>query len=157
MRILLVAVGRIRNGPERELYRHYAARLVWPVTLKEIDPPRQQTLSRQKLYEGEKLLAALPKDVGPRDAAVVALDEGGEQLDSASFAKKIGQWRDRGVGEIVFLVGGADGLDAAVKRRADLLLSFGRVTWPHFLVRGLLAEQLYRAQQILAGHPYHRA
>jgi 23S rRNA (pseudouridine1915-N3)-methyltransferase len=157
MRILLVAVGRIRNGPERELYRHYAARLAWPVTLKEIDPPRQQTVSRQKFYEGEKLLAALPKDVGPRDVAVVALDEGGEVVDSALFAKRIGQWRDQGVGEIAFLVGGADGLDAAVKRRADLLLSFGRVTWPHFLVRGLLAEQLYRAQQILAGHPYHRA
>ena len=86
MRILLVAVGRIRNGPERELYRHYAARLAWPVTLKEIDPPRQQTVSRQKFYEGEKLLAALPKDVGPRDVAVVALDEGGEVVDSALSA-----------------------------------------------------------------------
>jgi 23S rRNA (pseudouridine1915-N3)-methyltransferase len=162
MRILLVAVGRIRNGPERELYRHYAARLAWPVTLKEIDLPRQQTPSRQKVLEGEKLLASVSKDAAPKGTMpkgtmIVALDERGEELDSQHLAQRIGLWRDRGMGELACLIGGADGLDEAVRRRADLVLSLGRVTWPHFLVRGLLAEQLYRAQQILAGHPYHRA
>ena len=152
MRILLVAVGRCRSGPERELYRHYARRLTWPLTLKEIEADGRLPPQRQKEREGEELLAAIP-----RDAGVIALDERGETLDSLGLAKRLGQWRDRGMGEIACLIGGTEGLDEPVKRRADLLLSLGRVTWPHFLVRGLLAEQLYRAQQILAGHPYHRA
>lgn len=74
-----------------------------------------------------------------------------------AFAERLGAWRDQGVDEIVFLIGGADGLDPALRQRADWVVAFGRLTWPHLLVRTLLAEQLYRAQQILAGHPYHRA
>ncbi|HUC63378.1 MAG TPA: 23S rRNA (pseudouridine(1915)-N(3))-methyltransferase RlmH [Alphaproteobacteria bacterium] len=151
MRILLVAVGRSRNGPERDLYRHYAARLKWPMTLKEVEVKERLPPESLKAREGELLLAALPED-----AAAVALAESGALLDSASLARRLGQWRDRGTGTVAFLIGGADGLDETVARRADLVLSLGRVTWPHLLVRGLLAEQLYRAQQILAGHPYHR-
>jgi len=151
MRILLVAVGRSRNGPERDLYRHYAARLKWPMTLKEVEVKERLPPESLKAREGELLLAALPED-----AAAVALDESGALLDSASLARRLGQWRDRGTGTVAFLIGGADGLDETVRQRADLVLSLGRVTWPHLLVRGLLAEQLYRAQQILAGHPYHR-
>ena len=97
------------------------------------------------------LLAAVPAD-----AAVVALDESGQALSSRALAARIGRWRDDGRGCIAFLVGGADGLDDAVCARADLVLSFGKATWPHMLARAMLAEQLYRAQQILAGHPYHR-
>ena len=151
MRILLVAVGRSRNGPERDLYRHYAARLKWPVTLKEVEVKERLPPESLKAREGELLLAALPED-----AAAIALDESGTLLDSAGLARRLGQWRDRGTGTVAFLIGGADGLDETVRQRADLVLSLGRVTWPHLLVRGLLAEQLYRAQQILAGHPYHR-
>lgn len=152
MRIHLVAVGRARSGPERELYRHYAARLAWPLSLKEVEVRPPAAPSRQQALEGELLLAAVPKG-----AKVVALDERGEALSSEAFATRLARWRDDGVAALAFLVGGADGLDERVRREADLLLSLGRVTWPHLLVRGLVAEQLYRAQQILAGHPYHRA
>jgi 23S rRNA (pseudouridine1915-N3)-methyltransferase len=104
-----------------------------------------------KRLEADKLLAQIPKN-----AVLVALDERGESLDSGTFAQRLGAWRDAGRADLAFVIGGADGLDEEVRRRADLLLSFGRLTWPHMLVRGMLAEQLYRAQQILAGHPYHR-
>ena len=87
---------------------------------------------------------------------IVALDERGKDLSSRQLADRIAGWRDDGIRDIVFLIGGADGLDGRVRERADLLLSFGRVTWPHMLMRGMLAEQIYRAQCILAGHPYHR-
>ena len=106
-----------------------------------------------KAREAELLLGALPE----RESRIVALDERGKMLSSIEFAGLIGDWRDRGTSEIAFLIGGADGLEPAVTARADLVLSLGRMTWPHLLVRGLLAEQLYRAQQILANHPYHRA
>ncbi len=95
-------------------------------------------------------------DKVPDAAAVVALDERGKALSSRELAKRIGGWRDEGRGCIAFLIGGADGLDNTVRARADLTLSFGRLTWPHLLARGMLAEQIYRAQQIIAGHPYHR-
>jgi len=108
-----------------------------------------------KKREGELLLAALTATKAGRQIAVV-LDERGKNLSSRDFAAKIGAWRDDGVAEIVFVIGGADGHDDAVRNRADLLLSLGALTWPHQLVRVLLAEQIYRAQQILAGHPYHR-
>ena len=105
-----------------------------------------------KRQEAELLLAAVPAG-----AIVVALDERGKALPSEAFAARIGDWRDRGAGDLAFLIGGADGHGDAVRARADFLLAFGPMTWPHMLVRGMLAEQLYRAQQILAGHPYHRS
>ena len=88
--------------------------------------------------------------------ARVALDQTGRVLTSSEFAARMGAWRDRAVGDVAFLIGGASGLDSDVTEGADLVLSLGAMTWPHLLVRGMLAEQLYRAQQILAGHPYHR-
>lgn len=151
MRILLVAVGRARKGIESDLYEQYASRLGWPVVLKEIEANPQRSSALQKAREGELLLKAIPKG-----AKVVALEERGALFTSEGIAGQIGAWRDQGVGAIAFLIGGAEGLDEPVRKRADLLLSLGRVTWPHLLVRGLVAEQLYRAQQILAGHPYHR-
>ena len=86
----------------------------------------------------------------------MALDERGRQLGSRDFAQKLGAWRDQGVAEIAFVIGGADGLAESLRRRADLTLSLGQMTWPHMLARAMLVEQIYRAQQILAGHPYHR-
>ncbi|MBX6322088.1 MAG: 23S rRNA (pseudouridine(1915)-N(3))-methyltransferase RlmH, partial [Rhodospirillaceae bacterium] len=103
----------------------------------------------------EMLLAALPTRGGAR-TVVVALDEAGAALSSAELAERLGAWRGQGAGAVAFLVGGADGHGEAATRRADLVLSLGRMTWPHMLVRVLLAEQLYRAQCILTGHPYHR-
>ncbi len=152
MRLTLVAVGRARRGPERALYEHYAARLVWPVTLREVETRTALPPAGQRAREAELLLAAAPKD-----AKLVALDQTGELLTSEAFAARLGAWRDEGAAEVAFLIGGAEGLDARVRERADLALALGRVTWPHLLVRGLLLEQLYRAQQILLGHPYHRA
>ena len=151
LRIHVIAVGRARSGLERDLYAHYMGRLAWPARLKELEARGKAAPADLKVLEGKLILAALPKD-----AKVVALDAQGLELSSEAFAKKLGGWHDAGSGEIAFVIGGAEGLDEAVIQRADLRFALGRVTWPHLLVRGLLAEQLYRAQQILAGHPYHR-
>ena len=149
MRIRLIAVGRMRRGVERVLYEHYRQRLRWEVDLWEIDD-RKTGSSKER--EGEAILTAVPDG-----AVLVALDERGRDMASGVLAKKIGIWRDTGISDLAFAIGGADGLSDQVRQEADLLLAFGSATWPHLLVRGMLAEQLYRSQQILAGHPYHRA
>ncbi len=151
MRITLAAVGRAKAGPALDLYEFYAGRLGWPIELKEIEERKKLAPARLKAREGELLLAAVPAG-----ARLVALDEKGKALSSAGFAQQLGAWRDEGVRDVAFVIGGADGLAPPVLAAADLVLSFGALTWPHLLVRGLLAEQLYRAQSILAGHPYHR-
>ena len=154
MRILVAAVGRARPGPARELFEEYRRRIAWPIALSEVEERRKLPPERLRAREAELLLAALPK---ANDLRVVALDERGRTFDSAEFAARLAAWRDEGVSDIAFLIGGAEGHGEAVRARADLVLSLGAMTWPHLLVRGLLAEQLYRAQQILSGHPYHRA
>ena len=151
MRITLIAMGRVRKGPIPDLLNDYAARLPWAFTLREVEERRRLDPATLKRREGELLLQALPDR-----AVVVALDEGGEMLSSAELAMRLGRWRDDGAQDIAFLIGGADGLSDIVKARADLVLSLGRLTWPHLLVRPMLAEQLYRASCILSGHPYHR-
>ncbi len=159
MRLLILAVGKLKAGPEKALVDEYARRLTWPLSTREVEARGRLEGAALKIREAELLLAALdqagPGKVGGR--RVVALDERGAEPGSAEFAGRIGAWRDQGVGEIAFVIGGADGLDETVRARADWVVAFGRLTWPHLLVRALLAEQLYRAQQILAGHPYHRA
>ena len=152
MRITLVAVGRAKSDAVTALYGEFARRLRWPCQLQEIDLRAKLPAGARKTREGERLLAAVP-----RGARLVALDERGKCLDSAAFAARIGGWRDEGLGDLAFVIGGPDGLSRAVLERADLALSLGPMTWPHLLVRALLAEQLYRAQCILDGHPYHRA
>ena len=153
MRIQIVAVGRAKAGPERALFDHYAGRLSQPFSLelKEVDEKRALSGAELKRREGELLLAQVPEG-----ATIVALDERGKSISSMTFAEKLGRWRDDGVRDLVFLIGGADGLDAPVRSKASLVLSFGAATWPHMLVRGMLAEQVYRARCILTGHPYHR-
>ena len=152
MRVVVVAVGRARDGPERAVYEHYVRRLTAPVALKEVEEKRATPVAERRRREGQRLLAEVPDG-----ATVVALDARGRVLDSEAFAARLAAWRDAGVRDLAFLIGGADGLDAAVTARADLVLSLGPMTWPHLLVRGMLAEQLYRAQAIATGHPYHRA
>ena len=152
MNIVIAAVGKSRGGPEQALTESYLARLPWRVTFKEIEIKKELAADVRRAREGEALLAHVPEG-----ARVVALDERGKAEDSAGFARRIGRWRDDGVRAVAFIIGGADGLDDAVRKRADLVLSFGVMTWPHMLVRALLAEQLYRAHTILTGHPYHRA
>jgi len=149
LKITIVAVGRARQGPERATYEHYVKRIRWPLTLREISEDRKSTPVGKR--KNDTLKRAVPSG-----AIVIALDELGDSLTSAQFAICLRRWRDDGVDKLAFLIGGADGLDVSVRNSAQLVLSFGRVTWPHLLMRALLAEQLYRAQQILDGHPYHR-
>lgn len=151
MRITLVAVGRFRRDHLHGLYDVYAARLSWPLDLKEVVARKPLTDEALKAEEGELLLGAVPAG-----ATLVALDADGKALASDSFAERLRDWRDSGVQDLAFAIGGADGLAAKVLARADLKLSLGPMTWPHMLVRVMLAEQLYRAQAILSGHPYHR-
>ena len=152
MRLHLVAVGRLKSGPHADLVRHYAERLQWPLSMREVEERRKLSPAELKEREGALLLAAVPPG-----AMVIALDEHGTPMSSDGFAQRLQRWRAEGVGDLAFLIGGADGLSAAVREKAALRLSLGAMTWPHLLVRGMLLEQLYRAQQILTGHPYHRA
>jgi 23S rRNA (pseudouridine1915-N3)-methyltransferase len=154
MKFRIIAVGRMKAGPERALYEHYAARVRPAIAMSEVEEKRSLTGAELKAREAELLLAALDEPKGKR--AVVALDEHGKAYSSRDFAQRLQRFEDEGAAEIVFLVGGADGHGEAVLKRADLKLSLGALTWPHMLVRGMLAEQVYRAQAILAGHPYHR-
>jgi 23S rRNA (pseudouridine1915-N3)-methyltransferase len=152
MRLALAAVGRAKDGPERALYQHYVRRLAPPgLVLREVEEKRPLPSAQLKAREAELLLATVPDG-----ALVVALDERGTVIDSPTFAARLGGWRDGGITDLCFLIGGADGHGDLVRARADLLVSLGRMTWPHMLVRALLAEQLWRAQAILSGHPYHR-
>jgi len=151
LNILVAAVGKARPGPERDLFEHYRNRLSWRLTLKEVEEKRPLPAAERMAREAELLHAAIPKG-----SLVVALDERGKQLDSVAFAAGLGGWRDQGRHELAFVIGGADGHTDRMRDGADLILSLGAMTWPHMLVRALLAEQLYRAEMILANHPYHR-
>ncbi len=138
MLLHIVARGRIGRGPEAELVERYAKRVSWPLKLTEL-PERSGRVP--------------PRDA---DGVTVALDERGDQLTSVELARRLERWRDAGKRECRFLIGAADGHDAAARDEADLLIAFGRATWPHLLVRAMLMEQLFRATSILANHPYHR-
>ncbi len=151
IRLRILAIGRLRNGPFGELQALYAARIVPRPALVELEARPRLPPARQKAREAELILEALPAGM-----PLVALDERGTAGSSREFAARLAAWRDRGTAELAFAIGGAEGLGTAVLDRAAATLSLGPMTWPHLLVRGMLLEQLYRAQQILAGHPYHR-
>ncbi len=152
MRITLAAVGRLKAGPLRDLYQDYAGRLRWPLKLHEVEERKALPPAELRRREGERLIAALPAG-----ARLLALDARGKDLDSRGFAALLGRFQDEGLAELAFAIGGAEGLDEAVLARAERSLSLGAMTWPHMLARVMLAEQLYRAQSILDGHPYHRS
>lgn len=151
MQNIIVAVGRWKAGPEKALYELYENRCRPALQLKEVEEKKR--LSGAELMRRE---ARLLLDAAPDGARLVALDGRGEGLSSMELARHLGRWRDGGIRTTAFLIGGADGHGAAVLRRADLRLSLGPQTWPHMMVRAMLAEQLYRAQSILSGRPYHR-
>ena len=151
MRVTIAAAGRDRSGPARDLFEEYCRRCPWPIRLLEVAPRTIAPPERRLAAEAARLSGAVP-----REAALVALDENGRNLTSRALAAAIGAWQRQGRSEVAFLIGGPDGLDPALIDRAELVLALGRMTWPHRLVRVLLAEQLYRAATILAGHPYHR-
>lgn len=152
MRLWLGAVGKVKPGPEKTLFDQYAKRLIPPLTLCEVEEKRPLSIPERQANEARLLLAALPDK-----ARLVVLDERGANLTSMALAERLGKWRDDGVADLAFLIGGADGHDSSIRQKADLTLCLGAMTWPHMLVRVMLAEQLWRAQSILAGHPYHRA
>lgn len=138
MLLHIIARGKIGRGPEAVLVDRYMKRLAWP----------------HKISELPDTSGKIPATVTP--GVIVMLDETGEQLSSMALARRLERWRDDGMREARFLIGAADGFDDAQRGEADLLISFGRATWPHLLARAMLAEQLWRATSILANHPYHR-
>ncbi|HLG45770.1 MAG TPA: 23S rRNA (pseudouridine(1915)-N(3))-methyltransferase RlmH [Reyranella sp.] len=152
MKLTIACIGRAGRGPERDLYEHYAGRIRWPLTLRELEEKKKLPPAELVRREGELLLGAVPDR-----AVLVALDRRGKVVDSETFAQRLARWRDDGVADVAFLIGGADGHGEPLLQKASLVLSFGAMTWPHLLARAMLAEQIYRAQQLLAGHPYHRA
>jgi 23S rRNA (pseudouridine1915-N3)-methyltransferase len=155
MKITLATVGRMKPGPEQALLGDYLDRAgqagralaLGPFAVTEIDERK----ARDRAAQSTRLIEAIPPG-----ATAIALDERGKTFSSPEFAKMLATLRDQGAGETVFLIGGADGHDKALRDRADRLLSFGPMVWPHMLARVMLAEQLYRAVSILAGGPYHR-
>jgi 23S rRNA (pseudouridine1915-N3)-methyltransferase len=149
---MIACIGRAGRGPERDLYDHYANRIRWPLALRALKEKKKLPTAQLMAREGELLLAA-----APAGATLVALDRRGKVLDSQAFADRLARWRDNSVSDLAFLIGGAEGHAEPLLKKADLVVSFGAMTWPHLLVRAMLAEQIYRAQQLLAGHPYHRA
>ena len=140
----IIAVGRMKNSPFAEVWQDYLRHCLWPVVPHELDVRQDQ--EHKKIIE--KIRA---------DAFVIALDERGKSLSSTDFSVKMQDLMNQGCPLIQFIIGGADGLNDEIRKRADYLLSFGIQTWPHMMVRVMLIEQIYRARQINAGHPYHRA
>jgi 23S rRNA (pseudouridine1915-N3)-methyltransferase len=155
MRLHLCAVGRLRTGPERALVDDYLSRTdrtgrplgLGPVTEHEVEDKRGGGMAAEAVLLAKAI---------PDGAALCVLDERGKVLSSPEFADQLAAWRDGGRQDVAFVIGGADGIDPGLRARADLAISFGRMVWPHMLVRVMLAEQLYRATTILAGSPYHR-
>ena len=155
MRVHILAVGRMRGGPEKQLIDDYLKRFdrtgrahsLGPVQMTEVEDKSGQGMAR----EADLLRRALV-----RGATLVTLDERGKLLSSPELSAKLGAWRDEGRSDVVFLIGGADGIDPSLRAEADFSISFGKMVWPHMLARVMLAEQLYRAATIQAGSPYHR-
>lgn len=160
MRILVIAIGRLKQGPERELAERYRERFddigrklgFRGLEVHEIPESRARDAAARMAEEAAAISALIPDK-----SSIIALDERGETIDSAAFARHLGRWRDESVPTAVFLIGGADGLSPELRRKVKLSVAFGKATWPHQMVRFMLLEQVYRAATILSGHPYHRA
>ena len=159
MRIVVAAVGSLKQGPERELAERYRKRAadsgrnigLRGVEIIEIRESRARETEKRIVEESIALATVIPEG-----AVTVVLDERGDNLDSVTFAGQIKRWREAGRPAACFLIGGADGLSASLRDQAALRLAFGPATWPHQLVRIMLLEQIYRATTLMAGHPYHR-
>ena len=160
MKIVVASIGRLKQGPERELAERYRERFedigrklgFRGLAIHEILESRARDTATRISEEAAAIAAAIPEK-----SVLVALDEHGKSIDSASFARHLGDWRDEGIANTIFAIGGADGLSPDLQRKAKIRIAFGSATWPHQMVRVMLLEQIYRAATILAGHPYHRA
>ena len=159
MRVLVIAIGRLKQGPERELAERYRERFddigrklgFRGLEIHEIPESRARDAATRMAEE-----AAAISELAPEKHVLVAMDERGKSIDSAAFAQALGRFRDEAK-DVIFVIGGADGLSPELRRKAKLTIAFGAATWPHQIVRVMLLEQIYRAATILAGHPYHRA
>jgi len=159
MRLLIAAVGKLKQGPERELFAHYLGRAeaagrklhLSPLSVIEVAESKAATATARSKAEGEMLLAKVPPSY-----TLICLDRTGAALSSEAFAALLSKLRDEGRDGVAFVIGGADGLAAEVVAKAAKAMSLGPITLPHGLARIVLAEQIYRAATILAGHPYHR-
>jgi 23S rRNA (pseudouridine1915-N3)-methyltransferase len=156
LRVHLCAVGRLRSGPERDLIADYTQRFDRTGRALSLGPLTEHEVEDKK-NAGMAAEAELLARVVPSGAVLVTLDERGKLLTSPEFATQLARWRDAGRQDVAFVIGGADGIDPSLRARADFSISFGQMVWPHMLVRVMLAEQLYRAANILSGGPYHRA
>jgi 23S rRNA (pseudouridine1915-N3)-methyltransferase len=160
MKIVVVSIGRLKQGPERELAERYRERFedigrklgFRGLEIHEIPESRARDTATRIAEEAAAIAALIPEK-----SVLVALDERGKSIDSAAFAQALGRWRDDAVAHTIFTIGGADGLSPDLQRKAKLRIAFGSATWPHQMVRVMLLEQIYRAATMLAGHPYHRA
>ena len=160
MRVVVIAIGRLKQGPERELAERYRERFddigrklgFRGLEIHGIPESRAGDAARRIADEAAAISATIPEK-----SVLVTLDERGDNIDSTVFARHLGRWRDQSVANTIFVIGGADGLLPDLRRKAKLSIAFGSATWPHQLVRIMLLEQIYRAATILAGHPYHRA
>ena len=160
MKLVVVAIGRLKQGPERELAERYRGRFddigrklgFRGLEIHEIPESRARDAATRITEEAAAISALIPEK-----HVLVALDERGKSIDSPAFARELGRWRDDQVASTIFTIGGADGLSPDLQRKANLRIAFGSATWPHQMVRVMLLEQIYRAATILAGHPYHRA
>jgi 23S rRNA (pseudouridine1915-N3)-methyltransferase len=155
MRLHIIAAGRLKSGPERELIDRYAERIRGSGSAIGLGPLQETGIDTRSLTSKSAESAALADRI-PGGAAICLLDERGKALPSREFASQIAGWRDESLRDAVFIIGGADGLDRSAFPAPRLVLSFGKAVWPHMLVRAMLAEQLYRAVSILSGAPYHR-
>jgi 23S rRNA (pseudouridine1915-N3)-methyltransferase len=159
MRLIVIAVGRLKQGPERELTKRYRERFddigrklgFRGLEIHEIPESRARDAATRITEEAAAISALLPEKY-----VLVALDERGKSIDSTAFAQHLGRFRDQAT-DVIFAIGGADGLSPELRGKAKLVVAFGAATWPHQFVRVMLLEQIYRAATILAGHPYHRA
>ena len=159
MRLLIAAVGKLKHGPERELFAHYLDRAeaigrkisLSPLSAIEVAEAKAATAQARMEAEAKTLLARLPPS-----HRLICLDPGGDQLGSEEFAQALAKFRDGGAQGLAFFIGGADGLGLAAQFKADRIVSLGPMTLPHGLARIVLAEQIYRAGTLLTGHPYHR-
>ena len=160
MQLLVISIGRLKQGPERELAERYRERFddigrklgFRGLEVHEIPESRARDPATRTSEEAAAISAAISAK-----SVLVALDERGDNIDSAALARHLGRWRDEAAANTIFVIGGADGLSPDLRRRAKLRFAFGAATWPHQMVRVMLLEQVYRAATILAGHPYHRA
>lgn len=158
MRVTLLAVGRLKSGPERELCSRYAERfgqigrtIAFDLANRELDESSAKRSADRKADEERAILSHMPEG-----ASLIVCDERGKHLSSRDFAGKLRDWRDAGRRETAIVIGGADGISDSLRAKAELVLAFGTLTMPHQLIRVLVLEQLYRAAAIISGHPYHR-